>query len=118
MKIKVNENVFSKENVIKASFEFIDDYYIEIDKENEYFIISISAKEKNNNISIESEFRNELVNQNVREKISKETSNVRELILTRALYSTYFEETEDEISEEETKEFSINDIARDWFEHE
>jgi len=74
------------------------------------------------------QFSNELLVQKVRYGVSKQTKNVRELILGRALYSTCIEtneeseKSEDSIDEMEDidmqadENISLDDIAVSWFE--
>lgn len=117
MIVKVNENMYSKDIVLKACFTFIDKYYFAIDKQNEYFIISIESKEAKEDGKISGQFWNELLEQECKAIVSTENKNVRELILTRALYSAYIDDTEDECAFEQ-HEYNLDDIAKDWFENE
>ena len=80
-----------------------------------------------NTSNIVGEFYNELLEESLRYKIAKETKDLRELIVGRALYSTCIEvdntENEKEIIEEENenisnyeeKDYDIDEIAVNWF---
>lgn len=117
MNIKVNENLYSKNIVLKTCYTFIDSYYIAIDKEQDYFIISITAKDSECDNNISGEFWNELLEQKCKAIVSSESKNVRELILTRALYSTYIDMAKDEDVHTE-QQYNLEDIAKDRFENE
>lgn len=117
--IKVNEEIFEEVCVLKTAYLFLDKYYIFLDKEDKYIIVKLSPKNYNTDNEFVAdeligEFNNELLNQKVREKISNESKNIRELILARALYSTYIDNPE--ISNDYKEDYSIEAITKDWFE--
>jgi radical SAM pair-associated protein len=117
--IKVNEEIFEEVCVIKTAYLFLDKYYIFLDKEDKYIIVKLSPKNYNTDNELVAdeligEFNNELLNQKVREKISNESKNIRELILARALYSTYIDNPE--VSNDYKEDYSIEVITKDWFE--
>jgi len=117
--IKVNMEIFDEICVIKTAYLFLDRYYIFLDKKGQYIIVSMNPKNynPNNGLVIDEvigEFNNELLNQKVREKISNESKNIRELILARALYSTYIDNPE--VSNNYKEDYSIEAITKDWFE--
>lgn len=64
---------------------------------------------------------NELFNESIRFDVMKQTKNIRELILGRALYSTCID-TEKKENEEKNEiqtddnNYNINNIAVNWFE--
>ncbi len=117
--IKVNMKIFDEICVIKTAYLFLDRYYIFLDKKGQYIIVSMNPKnyDPNNGLVIDEvigEFNNELLNQKVREKISNESKNIRELILARALYSTYIDNPE--VLNNYKEDYSIEEITKDWFE--
>ena len=67
-------------------------------------------------------FKNELIVQMVRYQNYCDNNDIRKLILGRALYSAYIDtDNEDDINEEYNKQnlctnYSVDDIAVDWFE--
>lgn len=116
--IKLETDLYSKDTIMRTAYHFIDDYYIFLEKEGSFIIVNIIPKKEQEitdglHIQIEGEFRNELLNQEVRKSIRKDTKNIRELILARAMYSSYIEEPEN-VRESES-EFAVDDIAKDWF---
>ena len=75
--------------------------------------------------SLIGEFYNECLRESLRYEISVETKNLRELIVGRALYTTCIELDENEdnqeqsdgpIYEDDNTEYSLEDIAVNWFE--
>ena len=118
LKINLEKDLYSNDTIMRTAYQFIDNYYIFLQK-NDDIVVSMIPKEEKEitdrlRVQMEGEFRNELLNQEVRKSIREDTKNIRELILARAMYSTYVEEPED-IQESES-EYSIDDISKDWFE--
>lgn len=118
-RINLEKDLYSNDTIMRTAYHFIDDYYIFLEKDGEFVAVRIVPKKEKEitdrlRIQIEGEFRNELLNQEVRKSIRKDTKNIRELILARAMYSTYIEKPED-IQESES-EYCVDDIAKDWFE--
>ena len=118
-RIKLDTDLYSKDTIMRTAYHFIDDYYIFLEKDDHFVLVSIITKKEQKitddlHVQIEGEFRNELLNQEVRKSIRKETKSIRELILARAMYSSYIEEPENIM--ESDSEFSVDDIAKDWFE--
>lgn len=109
----VNEEIYSLTSVMKTAYMFIDKVYIYFDYEKEKSIrVEFSSKEtydKNFMEKIIGEFYNELLNQTLRLKIFKDTKNIRELILGRALYNTCIETEENNDSNEELPYYAINE---------
>lgn len=112
MVLKFLDELYSKNVVFKSAYKFIDDFYIHIDKMDHYYIISITAKNKNKELS-ESEFMNEMLIQQTRELVADKTKKIRELMYARALASTVIEDEYDEKIEDND---SADDILMDWFE--
>lgn len=115
----VDDRLFCKEAVLKATYLFIDDYYVTASISDEHKIsITIEAKETQEIKDIDKRFCNELIAQMVRYNIANSNKVMKELILGRALYSTCVDmEEEQDISENpEVKcDYSIDDIAVSWF---
>ena len=121
MVVRINQEVYSKDIVLKTCFIFIEDYYFQIDIEDNYWVVIIESKDHDSHRDIVNEFWNELLEQQCRTIVSSKTKNIRELILTRALYSSYIEQEElsDEDSDEDSdEEYELDSIARDWFEYD
>lgn len=112
MKFYFNKEIYSKEALLKAAYNFTDRAYMHLDIDNENYVVVIEMKGKESNIS-EKEFQNEMLAQMVRLNVQKRTKNVRELMLARALASTVIEKNQ---IEEACQEEDIDDILQDWFE--
>lgn len=120
-KIRLKTDLYSKDTIMRTAYHYIDDYYIFLEKDDNFVVVNIIPKQELEitdrlHIKIEGEFRNELLNQEDRKSIRDDTKNIRKLILARAMYSTFIEEPED-IRESES-EYSIDDITKDWFEED
>ena len=97
-----------------------------IEENDKNFIIDFKLQDKQGNLEkIIGEFYNECLRESLRYEISVETKNLRELIVGRALYTTCIELDENEdnqeqsdgpIYEDDNTEYSLEDIAVNWFE--
>jgi His-Xaa-Ser system protein HxsD len=97
----LNSKIVSLEAIYSTCYSFIDKFYIYLDKNKENIIVSLQPKEKETKINpkaIEGEFRNELLNNLLREKIAKNNAKIREYILGQALYSSMPSEVEEFLS--------------------
>lgn len=114
----ISEEIYPLEAVLRTSYIFIDDYYLFLDKKEAGQInVSISPKkvDERNLDRIAGEFYNELLNQALRVVISDSTKTLRELITTRALYSSYINENT-EICTQNENNYNLEEIANNWFE--
>lgn len=90
IKFSVNENIFPLEAVLAACYGFIDLFYIYLDKKGKIFQVSLESK-NNEDFKIkevEGQFRNELLHSALRVKISNNNAEIREYIVSQALYSS------------------------------
>jgi His-Xaa-Ser system protein HxsD len=92
--IKLAKEIYLKEALIKAAYQFTDRCYIHIDTDDGNYLVEISAKEDGEINGIEKEFENELVAQMTRLVVLKQTSNIRKIIMARALASTIIDHDE------------------------
>lgn len=112
--LKFNKELYSKIALIKAAYNFTDRAYIHLDADDCNYYVSILAKEQQEIIS-EKEFVNEMLSQSVRHEVYRQTKNIRELMLARAMASSMmFEEEFDDY--EDTEKFAEDEILKDWFE--
>ena len=119
--LKVDDRLFCVEAILKTSYLFIDNYYISNIYTGEHEIsISIESKKQSDLTNIDKEFSNELIAQMVRYNLSKTNKPMKELILGRALFSTFIDTVESESQSDDLPllEYSLDDIAVDWFESE
>lgn len=123
------KSVYTLSSAMKAAYNYIDEAYIffkEMD-ENTY-MMEVETKDSNLNLeTLIRNLKNELLHEKIRETISVESKNIRELILARALYglalengkteSPSFEETAIS-SDENINESYLDDkenIGEGWF---
>lgn len=117
---KVNMKIFNQLCILKAAYMFLDNFYVYLDKDKDDIVVRLSPKkgdfyEDIGPNEIVGEFNNELLNQRIRCEVSNETKSIRELILARALYSSYIDDPE--VLQESSGEYSIETIAKDWFDN-
>lgn len=91
IKFAVNEKLFPLEAILTASYGFIDAYYLYIDKKGNNLWVSLEPKDETNfNLKprdVEGQFRNELLHDTLRIKISQNNAEIREYIISQALSS-------------------------------
>jgi len=86
--IKLIKDMYSKPSILKSCYKYTDNNYIFIDSIEKEYIIYFQPKEKSNiENNIEKEFLNELLDQELRTEILKETKKIRDTIVNRALLS-------------------------------
>jgi His-Xaa-Ser system protein HxsD len=114
----INERMYPLESILKTAYIFIDNYYIFMDKKDtDLLSIEISPKKEDevNLGNVVGEFYNELLNQLLRICVSNKTRTLRELITTRALYSSYIHENEIKNIPMDN-EYDLDKIATNWYE--
>ena len=116
MKVCAEKTLYSQEVLLKTAYSFTDRAYVHLSQDNQYWIISLEAKAECN--INPGDFENELIEQQVREKILNQTSDIRKLVLARAFASTIIEDYEDDIIEENDMETATDEeeILKGWFE--
>lgn len=113
--LKFNKELYSKTALIKAAYNFTDKAYVHLDADDQNYYVSLSAKEESTLIS-EEEFLNEILTQSVRHEVYRQTKNIRELMLARAMASSVmFEEEFDDYEDEESEKYAEDEILKDWF---
>ena len=100
--------------MLKAAYNFSDSSYIHLDADEEYYYVSISPK-TDKQILLEKDFINEMLAQSIRHEVYRQTKNIRELMLARAMASSVMVENDYETLEEQEL-FSEDEILKDWFE--
>lgn len=112
MLLKYNRNLYSKDALLKAAFNFTDKAYIHLSQtENEYTVDFVM---KEGNIVSEKEFDNEMIFQTMRHKVYLETADIRKIMVARAMASTIID---DEEPKPQTTDFNADEILTDWFEN-
>ena len=113
--LKFNKELYSKTALIKASYNFTDIAYIHLDTDEKYYYVSIENKQPEKKQLTKNEFENEMLAQSVRHVIYKDTKNIREIVLARAMASSVIVE-KDIIENNDNSSFSEDEILKDWFE--
>ena len=111
---KFKKELYSKTALLKAAYNFTDSSYIHLDADEEYYYVSISPK-TDMQILLEKDFINEMLAQSIRHEVYRQTKNIRELMLARAMASSVMVENDYETLEEQEL-FSEDEILKDWFE--
>ncbi len=117
--IKVDDRIFCKEAILKASYFFVDRFYVHLSyREGHYISIELTPKPGIDATGVDRSFENELIAQMVRYQVSQSNKDLKELILGRALYSTCIDRIQEpESPEDDEVSFpSLDEIAVDWFE--
>ena len=128
--IELSSNIYPTISVQKAIANFMDLTYIKLEEKENKIILKLKIKDNKENLEqIIGEFYNELLRESLRYNISKETKNLRELIVGRALYTTciemdkeltekqeILESTKDNDDFNEEEDFPLDEIVINWFE--
>ncbi len=116
MVIKLSEELYPKESILKAAYKFSGEYQIYLDKTDGYYYVEVNSIDGKDvdDVNLESEIRKELLAQAARYSIVQQTQDLRNIIVARALASTIIDDTDSGyVSEESMK---ADDILSDWFE--
>lgn len=118
----LNIDIYTTEVIMKAAYNFIEEYYVLLDySEHNNIKVTLEGKYNCSKESLKKckgEFCNELLRQSIRYMVSKETKNIREILMGKALYDTcieYENSVEDEINNKETIVNDNLDIFTNWF---
>lgn len=121
MRILYSKELYSKKALLKAAYHFTDNYYIYLGVEDDSFFVDFSTKDESliDSDKLQNQFKNEILAQVIHQSISNETSDLRKLLVARALSSTMVDEEDPVDNEPETmNEESLNElsaIAKDWY---
>ena len=120
--IELQKEVYPISVVKKALVNFTENLCIKLEMNQDKIIVKILVQdmEKQNLERYIGEIYNELLREATRYDISRETKNIRELIIGRALYSTCIDtsesmsntNTENKVLEEN---YLLDEIATNWF---
>lgn len=115
MVIKLSEEIYPKESILKAAYKFSADYQIYLDKKGGYYLLEVETADGNSisDPGLEHEIRKELLAQAARHAVVQQTQELRNIIVARALASTIIDDHDGGyVSEEDMK---AEDILTDWF---
>ena len=119
--VRIKKSLYPLKAVYRASYLFMDDYYIGLDMDEEHFIIRFTGKDGWIDRDRVGNFQNELLNQCLKLAVSQDTQELRELIVTRALYSAFIPEDNSEEPEgneeraDDPDQFDLEEIAKAWY---
>lgn len=128
IKIILDVDIYPIIVIEKTISNFLDIAFAKIEEENNKIIVKLVLNSKQNTNKIVGKFYNELLEESLRYNIARETKDLRELIVGRALYSTCIEVDNVENEKEtikvenesffntEEKDYDIEEIAVNWFE--
>ncbi|MCR4637253.1 MAG: His-Xaa-Ser system protein HxsD [Butyrivibrio sp.] len=115
MKFEFSKELYSKEALIKAAYNYTDRAYVHLDVDDEKYYVSLEMKDGNDEPD-EKEFVNEMLAQSVRHLIYKQTKGIRELLLARAMATSVITDTDNDEGNDEV-DFSEDEILKDWFDN-
>ena len=102
--MKFKKELYSKIALIKAAYNFTDKAYVHLDADEIYYYVSVERKMQESEID-EKSFINEMLAQSVRHEVYKETKNIRELLMARAMATSLVADEnmieENEVSDED-----------------
>ena len=117
MIIHAEKKIYSKEVLLKTAYGFTEKAYIHLAQDASDWIIQWESKDGQE--IHPGEFENALIEQELREEITRKTADIRKLVLGRAFASTVIEEISGETEEnpETETEETLNDekILKGWF---
>ena len=92
----MKKDIYPLKAVYRAAYLLTDEYYIGIDQNSDEYLIFFSSKERAADGGMKAVdfedagcFQNELLDQSMKLSIGNDTRQIRELIVTRALYSAF-----------------------------
>lgn len=84
--ITINKNMYPKEVLVQACYVMLDECYFLIDEQKNNYIITLSLKNKKNNLKEKAlQFFDELIEAQSYIDQLKRTSEIRQIILEKAL---------------------------------
>jgi len=113
--LKINKNIYSKKIITQTTYVLLDKYYFLIDEEEKYYIVQMKKKKEtnnnNNNLSISEKdaniFLDELIESSSYLDQLERTSEIRQLILEKAILSQV---VDDELLELENSNKNENNL--------
>lgn len=117
---RIKKELYPLKTLYRAAYLFIDDYYIGMDCDGEDYLVIFSGKEKRADRDDIGRFQNELLAQSIKCIANQETKQIRELIVTRALYSAFIpeEEMDETVNTETEEDYDLDEIAKVWYDEE
>ena len=114
MKYQFNRELYPRIALLKAAYNYTDKAFVHLDADDKFYYVELEMKSAAGNVS-EKEFTNEMLAQAVRHEVYRQTKNIRELMLARAMATTIMADTDSEHSDVEIDEYTESEILKDWF---
>lgn len=84
--IKLDSNIYNKQAILETSYKYTGRYYIKIDLVDKKYCLKFipKNKKKESNTNFQNEFNNDLIDQQIRYRLSNELKTIRECIIKKA----------------------------------
>lgn len=115
MEIRYKKELYPKSVLFQACYRFTDNAYIHLDCDDEDYIVTITAKEADDDRDYPSLFSNQMIEESAREDIRNQTNNIRQILFARSMASTVIF---DEENDEEDMIANDKSAMKDWFDNE
>lgn len=92
---KLDSNIFSKDAIIKCIYWYTKNFNINLELIGKYFVIQFIPKSSNESFNLDSviqQLNQDLIDYNLRDIVTKETGNIRDLITAKAFSNGEFDE--------------------------
>lgn len=113
MRFWYRKEMYPKVAVVKAAYHFTDVAYLHLDCDEECYIVDIIPKK--GKIVEERDFENQILAQVARNEIYRQTKEIREITLARALASSIVENDDEDADTDTEESISAKTILRNWF---
>ena len=113
-----SKELYDREVFIKACYAITDIAYLHLSADELYYYADMIPKDNRDTVEdLNRKLENELIFQQTRKIVSRNTKQLREMIVARALASTIVNDNGKHVESEQS--FSADSILKDWFdEHE
>ena len=115
-KMKYSNSLYERDTLLKTAYTFTDRAYIHLEQDEDNWIVEMESKDAE--CFFYKEFENELIFQNTRKIVLKETGEIRKLLLARAMASTVIDTSFVQNCDNEEMSFDEKEILKSWYEHE
>lgn len=118
-KVLILKKIYPIESIMKAMCNFLNDIYIHISEDEEYWILSFKEKDSCRYDNITYLLENEILAETIRLNVYRKTKNIRSIIMARAMSSSFIDNNNDvvtsNISTSDDESLKMNEILKDWF---
>lgn len=118
-KVLILKKIYPIESIMKAMYNFLNDIYIHISEDEEYWILSFKEKDSCRYDNITYLLENEILAETIRLNVYRKTKNIRSIIMARAMSSSFIDNNNyvvtSNISTSDDESLKMNEILKDWF---